>query len=70
MVQLRKLTLELINYFPDPSAEPVVQTKDLIKTWPVFEALFWCQIVPKSAKSCQKLAKRGRKSRVFGDRFY
>jgi hypothetical protein len=61
MVELRKLKRELINFFPDPSAEPVWQTKGLFETRPVLRP-FWCyKIVQESCKSVQKSAKACKK---------
>jgi hypothetical protein len=62
VVKLRKLTRELINCFPDPSAKPVLQTKGLSRNWSVSGPFFSSKIVQKSCKSLQKRAKNDRKS--------
>jgi hypothetical protein len=62
MVELRKLTRELINCFPDPSADPVLQTKGLPRNRPVSRPFFSSKIVQNRAKPAQKVAKLGRKS--------
>jgi hypothetical protein len=65
MVKLRKLTLELINCLPDPSGEPVLQTKGLPINESISRPFFSSKIVQKSCKSLQKRAKNDRKNGFF-----
>jgi hypothetical protein len=61
MVELIKLTLELIKFFPDPGAEPVLQTKGLFGTEPVLRPFGVVQNRAESCKSVQKSAKACKK---------
>ncbi len=58
MVKLRRLTRDLITHFPDPSGEPVLQTKGLLKVKLVlrrFRATKFYQILPFSTKNVQRM---------------
>jgi hypothetical protein len=61
VVKLRKLTSDLINCFPHPSAEPVLQAWGLFEIEPVLRPFFRaksCQILPFSAKTQQKTTEK------------
>jgi hypothetical protein len=60
MVELRKLTWELINCFPDPSEKSVLQTKRLFERRLVLRRFWGYRIVPNSTNFCQKRAGKGR----------
>jgi hypothetical protein len=70
MVELRKLMRELTKLLPDPSAEPVWQTKGLFENKPVLTRLFRARIAPNSDIFCQKVAEYDRKVGFFGIDFW
>jgi hypothetical protein len=73
MAVLRKLSRELIRVLAHPSAEPVLETKELLETKPFLRAFFGAElcrcpniIMPRAARMWQIVAdKRG-----FGDTFF
>ena len=62
MVKFRKLTSELIDFFPDPSAKLAVQTNGLFENEPVSRPFFGGKSWRTSAILCQNVAEYGRKS--------
>ncbi len=73
MVKLRRLTRDLITHFPDPSGEPVLQTKGLLKVKLVlrrFRATKFYQILPFSTKNVQRTGSNRAPNRGFSRAIY
>lgn len=68
-VKLRKLTRELINSFPHPSAEPMVKINGLFEIGFVFRGLFRGKSWQLLTIFCQNVAECGRKLGFFASHF-